>query len=157
MDEATNVAALRDLGTHIRFELQEPHVRQALVAAGHENLPVGMHSTFVCGKDDKGPSAYLLLFCLQVSAGRGTNLIHQTSRRIVKRHEQPGHVEWDGSAATLFDRDGNADRLLPTWDLTVERLDVWFSSIRPGFVATGVYDRSFSFIQKRWHETEPSE
>ncbi len=95
-------------------------MRAALIAAGHENLPLEMQHTFVYGKDSKGPSAYLLLWCQQVSPARGTSLIRQTCRRIVKRYEQPGHVEWDGQVAMLFGPDGGETRLLRPFDGTVD-------------------------------------
>jgi hypothetical protein len=157
VDEAANVQALRDLGSDIRFDLQEPKVRAALIASWHKNLPLEMDCTFICGTDDKGPSAYLLLFCLQVTRERSTALIRQECRRVVKQYQQPGHVEWDGRVAMLFDRDGGEARMLRAFDGTVDCLDEWFGTIRPGFEAQGAFDRSFSFIQRRWHETGPRE
>lgn len=84
--EAGNVQALRNLGSDIRFDLQEPDVRAALIASGHKNLPLEMDCTFVYGTDDKGPSAYLLLFCRQVTRERSTALIRQECRRVVRQY-----------------------------------------------------------------------
>jgi hypothetical protein len=155
--EEANVQAIRDLGSHIRFDLQEPEVRAALIASGHKNLPLEMDSTFVYGTDDRGPSAYLLLFCRQVTRERSTALIRQECRRVVKQYQQPGHVEWDGGLAMLFDRDGGEAKVLRAFDGTVECLDEWFGTIRQGFKAEGVFERNFSFVQMRWHQTQPRE
>lgn len=57
----------------------------------------------------------------------------------------------------LFDRDGCEAKVLRAFDGTVECLDEWFATIRPGFEAEGVFDRNFSFVQRRWHETAPRE
>jgi len=140
-DEATNVEALHDLGSHVRF--------------GRQNLPMSVQHTYVYGEDDRGPCAYLLLLYPAAPGAHGTSLIHHSCRRIVTQFGQPGHVAWDGSAATLFDPAGQPVRELGAFDGTVECLDRWVAAIRPGFQARGVFDRNFSYIQMRWYQTRP--
>lgn len=155
--EEDNVGRLRDVATPIRMELQERHVREALIAAGHENLPFEVKTTMVYGSDDRGPCGFIVLFCQQTPPDRGTALLHHACRRIVKKNNQPGHVAWDGYNAYLFGPDGKIVRGLPPHDGTVERVEEWCATIRPGFKVEGVFDRSMSYVQMRDHQTRPAQ
>ncbi len=118
--EEENVLALHDI------HLEGPKCEQDLIYS-----------------DDFG----IVVFCCPE---RTLGEVRKFCEETVRKHRQPGYIDWDGQRAEFVAADGTRSPL-PPWDKTVDRLNAWVDKIHPGFKAKGFWGRSVSFVrQKDW-------